>query len=332
MGATLAVNQSLVSAMSPMALVAILPPVLRLEDIPIDAPANEGIAKLLRGELPADASASAMELATAAFVRGQQGFLFSCTSNLEQYHLQSGVFAAGEEQYQYMRHITAGTPLLLLNAVTRTISGLYLARTPARRDLVRPGTFPNPKSSGGSGGSSSGTSKRYTWQVQVMLVAHVAPLTPDAYSKVVGRPCEGPLSAGDIMQLTIRMLSGIAPTACCELAGRLQQLEAEGMPADGLLGGPDVLSYVPPPLSALPPMMGGVPPGMGGMPPFMGMMAAPGMMMPPHLGMFPPMGMPMPPMPGMMLPPGMPPMLPPGMGAVAPAAKRLNAGSAETKE
>lgn len=192
------------------------------------AEAAAELQALLSGKLPAGVppGVDAATLAANAFVRGQPGWLFACNSQTELRVLQTGIFAAEDELAQAMlAAVHPGTPIILLNVHSRSVHGLFLARTRPVRDLV-PGIFP----------PMGMIKKVFPWQVQCMRVCGPPPMPNEAFAPFIGqKPVPGVVPPAAIYHLSLNMLRRLPEAECCKLAGYLRLMESGGMPSDGLL-------------------------------------------------------------------------------------------------
>lgn len=227
-----------------------LPPILFLPAIPPGQPANPIVAALLDGRPhPSAPAAPAPQVAADALMagaRGGPGYVFAINSISDHLALESGVFAApeDEEHASTIKTIAPGTPIVLLHIHRRELFGLFMARTAGQRDLVSPDIFPKMKPKGtqlpppGSTGDSYEGVKTITfpYQCQAMCVAPAPPMPNPVFAPIIGqRPDTGPISPPQMHALAVQMFSTLPPPMVFRIAGLLMQMQAIGMPPMGLI-------------------------------------------------------------------------------------------------
>lgn len=190
-----------------------------------EKPADDFIAMLLKGKAPPKAP-SPPQLAADAFMRGRRaGHMFTSNNVSMPISLTTGVFSAAEDACTGLRDVAEGTPVLLLNVHTYMLHGLFLARGPARKDIV-PGLIPR----------MGAAKKAFPLQVQTLRIVEAAPLPTVAYQPIIGgRPQPGPLEPQRLHALAVEMLTPLPPELLLRIAGMLHQLHALGLPQEGLL-------------------------------------------------------------------------------------------------
>lgn len=221
-----------------------LPPILVLPSLTGGTPANEMIARLMSGGAPPGAGVTPPVLAAQALMAGgRPGYLFGINNLTAAMCLESGVFPVPEDLADASRVIAPGTPVLAFNIHKREIYGLFLARTPAVRDLVPRGVFPTLGRGGGRDGGPmvgpDGQPRKPTTfpiQCQSMLVANAPPMPQPAFEPFLGsRPSPGPIAPQIMFQIAVAMFNRLPPPAVLRITGLLLQMQAMGQPQGDLI-------------------------------------------------------------------------------------------------
>lgn len=209
-----------------------LPPLLHLLSLPPGTPSSPATEALLNGAQPPGV-VDPITLAADTFVKGRVAYIFGCNNFTGPVNLRSGVFVAPEDHEAKVKNVTVGTPCFLYNVHSKQLFGLFWARTPATLDLIPRGIFP-PLTVGPPGQPQR--TIEFIWQAQMLCVAEALAMPADiALPMLGGRIAPGPIGPEQAHALAQAMFAALPLPTVLRAVGYLNQIEANGMPSDGLL-------------------------------------------------------------------------------------------------